>query len=166
MLAHLLRVAAVSIVWALPLCAQLRPMPSGAVHSPTHNDPAQLDRDREPRVDDAKARRAPLLAPLASLLMPGSGQALMRQQRSVGYLVVEGFLVLQAVRAQHDVNLAKANFRSIAANIARAGFGADRPNGPWDYYETLEEFSASGSYDLGGARFSPETDETTYNGLK
>ena len=148
--------------------AQTRPTPSVVFHVAGHSgELAEPNSFGLGLVDNPKSQKAPLLAPLASLALPGSGQGLMRQQRAVGYLVLEGFLALQAVRTQREVNQARANFRSIAANVARASFATVRPNGPWDYYETLEEFSASGSYDLAVAgKFTPETDETTYNGLR
>ena len=167
MLDRISRITAVSCLFALPVCAQLRPVTALETLAPRGQTLLQSAKTVSVKSDDSSnPRRAPLLSPFASLLVPGTGQALMQQPRSVGYLVIEGFLVLQAVRAQHDVNVSKAHFRSIAANVARASFANDRPPGPWEYYETLEEFSASGAYDLGGAKFSPETDETTYNGLK
>ena len=108
---------------------------------------------------------SPWYAPLASLALPGSGQATLRQQRSVAYLVAEGFLVLRAVRAQNDRNSAKLQYQKLAADVARAGFGTERPNGSWDYYEILEHYPASGAFDLNVAgKFTPETDESTYNG--
>ncbi|MEO7361832.1 MAG: hypothetical protein ABI120_15990 [Gemmatimonadaceae bacterium] len=115
-----------------------------------------------------QARRnapAPWYAPLASLALPGSGQATLRQQRSVAYLVAEGFLLLRAVRANNDRNSAKLQYQKLAADVARNGFGTDKPTGPWDYYEILEHYPASGAYDLNiGGKFTPETDESTYNG--
>lgn len=114
---------------------------------------------------DFPSKRASWLAPVAAAVVPGSGQALLGQQRSIGYLVAEGFLVIRAVRARRDANDARTRYRSIAADVARLEFGADRPVGTWDYYETLEHYPASGEYDVAvGGKFTPEPDPTTYNG--
>ena len=113
------------------------------------------------------ARRATWWAPVASAIFPGSGQALLRQQRSLAYIVAEAFMVIQASRSQADFADARKQYRRIAADVARLSFGADRPVGPWEYYETLANpgFTSSGSYDLAiGGKFTPESDVATYNG--
>jgi len=113
------------------------------------------------------ARPATWWAPVASALLPGAGQALLRQQRSLAYVVAEAFMVIQAARIQTDFGDARKRYRNIAADVARLPFGTDRPVGPWEYYETLANPSvtASGSYDLAiGGKFTPESDEATYNG--
>lgn len=108
---------------------------------------------------------APWYAPLASLAVPGAGQAMLKQQRLFAYLAAEGFLVLRAVRAQSDRNAAKLQYQKLAADVARSGFGTDRPAGDWDYYEILEHYQSSGNYDLNvGGKFTPEPDVNTYNG--
>ena len=112
-------------------------------------------------------RPATWWAPVASAVLPGSGQALLRQQRSLAYVVAEAFMVIQASRIQTDFGEARKRYRNIAADVARLPFGTDRPVGPWEYYETLASPSvtASGSYDLAiGGKFTPERDEATYNG--
>jgi hypothetical protein len=102
---------------------------------------------------------------LASFVVPGSGQALLGQTRSLGYVVAEGFLILRAVRAHRDADNSRTEYRRLASDVARAGFGTDRPNGSWDYYERLEEYAASGAYELTpGGKFAPETDPETFNG--
>ncbi len=113
------------------------------------------------------ASRASWWAPVASVILPGSGQALLRQQRALAYLVAETFVVLQASRAKNDFESARTRYRSIAADVARLQFGTDRPVAPWDYYETMADvkWTASGKYDVGlGGKFTPEPDESTYNG--
>jgi hypothetical protein len=105
--------------------------------------------------------------PLASLVVPGSGQFLMQQQRGVGYLVVESYLLIQAAAAQRSGNRDRSAYRSVASEVARAPFGGARPNGPWPYYEAMESFLESGRFDaiVGGA-VQPENDETTFNGAQ
>ncbi|MES2524114.1 MAG: hypothetical protein V4617_15520 [Gemmatimonadota bacterium] len=110
-------------------------------------------------------RRAPWWAPLASLIVPGAGQAVLGQQRSVAYALAEGYLLVQALEAQRDVNRSIRSYQSIAANAARRSFGGALPIGPWMYYEDLERFDASGQYDaVPGGTLDPETDLATFNG--
>jgi hypothetical protein len=111
--------------------------------------------------------RTPWWTPVASALIPGSGQFVLKQQRSVAYLAAEGFLILQYVAARRDGNRGRTSYRSIAADVARKSFGGTAPAGSWEYYEFLEKYLESGAYDLipGGA-VDPETDESTYNGAR
>ena len=107
--------------------------------------------------------RAPWWAPVLSGLIPGAGQFAMGQQRSVGYLVAEGYLIVQQVRARRDANGDRDAYRALA----RQPFGGERPRGSWDYYESMEKYLESGAYDLSpGGSLDPEIDETTYNGAR
>lgn len=168
MIDKVLRVGLLSFLCATQLRAQLRPAP--AMVFQTERNASERDTRsgiRFGETDEKKDQRAPLLAPLASLVLPGSGQILMRQQRAVGYLAAEGFFWLEAIRARKDINRGRADFRQIAADVARSSFGSTRPPGDWDYYETLEDKDASGQYDLAiGGKFTPEPDESTYNGQR
>ncbi len=122
-----------------------------------------IDATRRP----ARATRAPWWAPLASGVVPGSGQFVMGQQRGVGYLVAEGYLLLQQVRARRDANRDRDAYRTLAFDVARRPFGGERPRGNWDYYESMEKFLESGAFDrIPGGVIDPETDETTYNGAR
>lgn len=111
--------------------------------------------------------RAPWWAPLLSGVVPGAGQFAMGQQRSVGYLVAEGYLILQQVRARRDANRDRDAYRALAFEVARQPFGGERPRGSWDYYESMEKYLESGAYDrIPGGALDPETDEATYNGAR
>ena len=113
------------------------------------------------------SERAPWWAPVLSSLIPGAGQFAMGQQRSVGYLVAEGYLIIQQVRARRDANGDRDAYRALAFDVARQPFGGDRPRGSWDYYESMEKYLESGAYDrIPGGSLDPETDETTYNGAR
>lgn len=115
----------------------------------------------------ASDARTPWWAPVISGVVPGSGQFAMGQQRSVGYLVAEGYLLLQHVRARRDANRDRDAYRALAFDVARQPFGGERPRGAWDYYESMEKFLESGAYDrLPGGVIDPETDETTFNGAR
>ena len=111
--------------------------------------------------------RAPWWAPVLSGVVPGAGQFAMGQQRSVGYLVAEGYLILQQVRARRDANRDRDAYRALAFDVARQPFGGERPRGNWDYYESMEKFLESGAFDrIPGGAVDPETDETMYNGAR
>ncbi len=111
--------------------------------------------------------RAPWWAPVVSGVVPGAGQFAMGQQRSVGYLVAEGYLLLQHVRARRDADRDRDGYRTLAFEVARQPFGGDRPRGSWDYYESMEKYLESGAYDrIPGGGLDPETDESTYNGAR
>lgn len=112
-----------------------------------------------------RSKAAPWWGPVASAVIPGAGQFVMGQQRSVAYLVAEAYLVVQAFAARKDYNSDRDEYRTLAADVARRNFGTTRPLGPWEYYEEMEKFDASGMFDMipGGA-IDPETDESTFNG--
>ncbi len=113
------------------------------------------------------ARLSVWWAPAASAVVPGAGQVLLRQQRSVAYAVAEGYLIVQALSAQRDGNRERRRYRDLAAEVARKPFSMARPTGNWDYYETLEKFTESGVYDrISGGAVDPETDPSTYNGRR
>lgn len=101
------------------------------------------------------------------MLVPGSGQAVMGQQRSAAYIAAEAYLLVQARNADRDVRQGIRDYQNIAANSARRAFGDRLPNGPWSYYEDLasERFDASGMFDrVPGGAVDPETDTSTFNG--
>jgi hypothetical protein len=108
----------------------------------------------------------PWTAPIASALVPGTGQAILHQQRLLVYLAVEGFVWLQYFKDVHDWRQQRAAYRDLAAQVARAPFTANPPVGGWDYYERMEHFLESGVYSLNGSttNVQPEPDESTYNG--
>lgn len=107
----------------------------------------------------------PWYAPALSAVLPGAGQGLLRQQRSVLYVAVEGYLVLRALSAQRDANALADEYREIARSVARAPFGGARPEGPWSYYERLQSVLESGAYNATpSAGFTPESDPSTFNG--
>ncbi len=124
-----------------------------------------LRRGQNRGVPQDRPSRVTWFAPLASAVVPGSGQGLLRQQRGVAYLVAEGYLVLQAVRSQRDGGRERDAYRSIARDIARGGFPGTRPDGPWPYYERLMSSLESGAYNRNPAgTFLPEEDPGTFNG--
>lgn len=151
-----------AIAWAQPTTspAALQSRPPNRADAPAHSNAGRWS-DRTLR-----ATAAPWWGPIASALVPGAGQFAMGQQRSVAYLVAEGYLVLQAVSAQRDGNRDRTEYRSLAADVARRQFSAERPIGAWEYYESMGgRFVESGVFDrLPGGVVDPETDPNTFNG--
>lgn len=108
---------------------------------------------------------SPWFAPVLSAVLPGAGQGLLRQQRGVVYAAAEVYLVVRALEAQRDARRERDAYRDIARTVARGAQGGDRPVGPWAYYERLQYFLESGAFNrTPGAGFTPETDESTFNG--
>jgi hypothetical protein len=115
-------------------------------------------------VERARTRR--WWAPLASAVAPGAGQLALRQDRALAYLAVEAFAWVQYGVALREGQRERGAYRELARTVARAYYGPDRPTGNFEYYERMEHFVESGSYDLDptDGRLQPELDEATFNG--
>lgn len=97
--------------------------------------------------------------------MPGGGQLLAGQQRGLVYLATEVWVVARALALEHQGQRQRHLYRDLAFNVARRRFTAARIDGPFTYYEAMERFVESGTYDADpGAGFAPEPDSTTFNG--
>ena len=110
--------------------------------------------------------RRPWVRPLASLLVPGSGQLLAGQPRGIVYLATEAWLLARAVGLRRDSRAESAFFRTLAYTVARSRYGYGRVDGPWPYYEEMGKYIESGVFNATPAAtaFTPESDTTTYNG--
>jgi hypothetical protein len=103
--------------------------------------------------------------PLASAAVPGSGQALLGQDRFIAYLALELFAVLGYLDQHAAVFRATDRYEALAGNVARSLYPGPYPVGNWAYYESMEHFIESGVFNLvPGGTFTPEVDVTTYNG--
>src|SRR5687768_14460271 len=115
----------------------------------------------------ARSRKVPrtLTVTLASAVVPGAGQLLLKQRRAAAYLALEAAGLAVYISQTQDGRRQRNRYQEIAGTVARAPFTSNGPPGDWDYYETMEKFVASGNYDVvpGGA-LDPETDAETYNG--
>jgi hypothetical protein len=108
---------------------------------------------------------SPNLRPLASLLLPGAGQLLGRQDRGAVYLATEIYLVSRFLQLNREASRDATRFQSLAYDIARRAFSPTRRDTVFEYYEQMERFAESGRYDADpGSAFGPETDTRTYNG--
>ena len=115
----------------------------------------------------AAQRKSPSTAAvtIASAILPGAGQAMMRQKRSAVYIALEAAGIAYYVTQQREGNRERRKYRSLSRNVARAELSPTGPDGSWDYYERMEKYVASGAYDLvPGGEVDPETDSETFNG--
>lgn len=111
-------------------------------------------------------RRSSAWAALASAVVPGTGQLLLRQRRAVVYIALEALALSRYASHSRDARRSRDAYRSLAATVARAPFSETRPVGDFDYYERMEHYVASGRFDLSsqGLPIRPEEDTTTFNG--
>lgn len=123
--------------------------------------PAAATAQQEPPV----ARKPLWMQPIASLVLPGSGQLLGGRERGAVYLAAELYLVARVVQLSREANREADRFRDLAFVVARRAFTTQRRDTVFEYYETMERFIRSGVYDAqAGAGFAPEPDPATYNG--
>ena len=114
----------------------------------------------------ALSQQSVWVRPVASLVVPGTGQLMAGQARGVVYLAFELWIASRAIAANRTGTDQSARYRQLAYDVARRQYTSARVDGPWDYYEAMEKFVESGVYDAdaAGPAFLPETDPTTYNG--
>src|SRR3989454_764303 len=113
---------------------------------------------------DSLIRARIFLRPLASLLVPGTGQLLAHQDRGAVYLAAEVYLVSRFVQLDHEAVREANRFRDLAYDIARRPYSPTQHDTIFEYFEQMERFTESGRYDAGsGSGFVPEIDPRTYN---
>jgi hypothetical protein len=116
-------------------------------------------------VPTAQRPASVVLRPLASLLVPGTGQLLGRQDRGAIYLAAEIYLVSRFIQLDREAQRETSRFQQLAYEIARRTFTPTRRDTVFEYYEQMERFVESGRYDSDpGDAFTPESDPSTYNG--
>ena len=118
-------------------------------------------RDQPPLASD----RTRQYAPLASALIPGSGQYMLGQDRFIVYAAVEAIVWWQyGKHAREQVQQERA-FKDVARQVARAHFSNTAPDGPWSYYEAMRDWVESGAFSTADSGpVVPESDTTTFNG--
>jgi hypothetical protein len=119
--------------------------------------------------------RAPWWAALASAIVPGSGQAVLRQPYGIAYTALDVYMLLEYRQAKRFLAQQREEYLRNARDVARRVSVGARPDGSWDYYEQLEKLCipvplaircpSSGVYDvMPGGDLDPETDINTFNG--
>ncbi|HTI03977.1 MAG TPA: hypothetical protein VL549_01560 [Gemmatimonadales bacterium] len=123
----------------------------------------RLERDADP--DTATHGASVLVRPLASLLVPGSGQLLAHQDRGAVYLAAEVYLLSRYLQLDHEAMREARRYRDIAFEVARRDFNPTRRDTIFEYFEQMEKFTESGIYDADpGPALVPDRDPRTYNG--
>ena len=106
-------------------------------------------------------------APLASAIIPGSGQAILGNDRFVGYLAVEALAWWMYAKDISERTARERQFKELAREVARAHFSTTFPDADWAYYEWIRDEKESGVYSkTTSGPVVPETDLSTYNGKK
>lgn len=150
---------------------RLDDMRAGVARAPSLVDSARADRPTpltgvaNPPLPDPSSHPR-WYAPLASAVVPGSGQFLLGNDRFIAYASVELLAWWKYFKDSHDQAIQEAAFKDIARRVARSHFSTTLPDGPWSYYEAMRDFLESGRYSLSDASVIPENDTTTFNGQK
>lgn len=106
-------------------------------------------------------------AAVASLIMPGAGQVLLKNDRFIAYLAVELRAWMQYSKDVSERGAQERAYKDLARRFARARFTTTFPDADWLYYEWMRDRKESGRFSLtNSGPVVPETDETTYNGLR
>jgi hypothetical protein len=102
---------------------------------------------------------------VSSLIIPGSGQLMLGQERGAIYLVVEAFLIARFFRFYSEGSRESDRYRELAYTVARSPFNPSTVDTAFSYFETLQDFRQSGPFDTDpGPDLAPPMDERTFNG--
>ena len=103
--------------------------------------------------------------PLASALVPGTGQLIAGHDRGVLYLAAEALLVLRIWFLEREGRRERDAFHDLAYSVARAPFRPARRDTVFEYFEVMQYYIESGPFSTGtGEQVIPPTDELSYNG--
>lgn len=109
--------------------------------------------------------RASWVRPLASAVVPGTGQLLGGRERGALYLVAEAFLLTRVLALNAEGRRERGRYRELALVVARAAFVPARTDTVFEYFEQMGRFVESGPFDTDpGPALVPPVDERTYNG--
>lgn len=103
--------------------------------------------------------------PVASLLVPGTGQLLGGHPRGAMYLVAEALLITRTLTFGSEGRRDQERYRELATVVARAPYNPVVQDTIFEYYEQMGRWVESGPFDTDpGPALAPPTDERTYNG--
>ena len=119
-----------------------------------------------PASEDSARARSIYVRPLASLLVPGTGQLMAGQDRGAVYLAAEVYLLSRYLQLDHQATQEAQRYQDLAFDVARRTFQPMGKDTVFEYYEQMGRFVESGAYDVDGpgGAFVPEPDTRTYNG--
>ena len=103
--------------------------------------------------------------PIASLILPGTGQLMAGQDRGAIYLAVEGLLLIRFFSFQSEGRRQGDQYRDLAFTIARAPFDPVLRDTTFSYFEKMGKYVESGPFDTDeGPGLAPPEDTQSYNG--
>jgi hypothetical protein len=138
-----------------------------APHTPAASDSLTLSSNVTPTSGPRVSERKLVYAPIASAVVPGSGQFMFGHDRFIVYAAVEVLTWWKYLKDSHEQTRQEALFKELARSAARSHFSTTLPDGGWTYYEQMRDWQESGRYsqsDVGPV--VPETDLSTYNGTR
>ena len=123
--------------------------------------PAQ-DREGTTRSLLADPERAAWVRPVASLLVPGTGQLLGGRSRGAVYFVAEALLITRAVTLSSEGRRDQERYRDLAMVVARAPYDPVLQDTVFEYYEQMGRWVESGPFDVDpGPALVPPDDART-----
>jgi len=112
---------------------------------------------------DTNAKRR--LAPIASAIIPGTGQMMLGNNRSIAYVAVEVIGWWQYRKHVNERAQQEAAFKDLARHVARSHFAPNGGDGNWTYYEMMRDYVESGDYTTSdNGTVVPPLDTMTFNG--
>lgn len=156
-----------TLLVALPLAAQTIPSGNPELFAARLDSTRRLEQRWSAAIHSPNAQK---LSPIASAIIPGSGQYMLGNDRFIGYVAVEVIAWLQYTKNVREQAAQEAEFKLLARRTARAGFttGAveDLPDADWAYYEKMRDYVESGPFSLTVTGVTPDTSVSTYNGSR
>lgn len=116
--------------------------------------------------EDSTGNAAPLwIRPVASGLVPGSGQILAGHDRAAIYLLTEAFLAIRFFSDRAEGRRERDRYLDLAFRVARGSFSPVMRDTAFEYFEQMEKFVESGPFDADpGPAFAPPMDGNSFNG--
>jgi hypothetical protein len=104
-------------------------------------------------------------AVIASAVLPGAGQAMLRVERFVPYMAFEAYSWAQYTAHSREYRRHRNAYQELSSRVARSPFTIVFPQGDFEYYERMQHFAQSGRLEVvSGGFLDPEPDTTTFNG--
>ena len=104
------------------------------------------------------------LAPIASAVIPGTGQMLLRNNRSIVYMAVEAIAWWRYRKHVNERVEQEGAFKELARRVARSHFSPNAGDGSWTYYEMMRDYAESGDFSTSDNAVVPPSDTLTFNG--